>query len=381
MDTQDRLPEQPRPTLLDRFRRISSSGRFIPEIDGLRFIAISGVVLTHLAVLMVHKSGTVPRDFLYMVVAQGFFGVQLFFTISGFILSLPFAEGHFGLRLRPQLGPYFKRRVVRLEPPYLINLSILLVAMLVLKETRREGLGEHFLASAVYLHNAIYVDESWINTVAWSLEVEVQFYILAPLFASVFAVRNKGLRRGILIVAMTVSALLNERVRGMTHPLVNLSLAGYLHYFLIGFLLADWYLVDRPLRPETGYLWDLLGIAAWAALGVGLIKVATPRYLLLPLILVATVAAFRGRLTNALLRLPWLTTIGGMCYTIYLYHWAILVGLGEWSWSLHRPSWPFWADYLLQLLLLGVPILVLSGVLFAFFERPFMRLAGSRHRG
>jgi peptidoglycan/LPS O-acetylase OafA/YrhL len=373
MDTPD-----PAPTLLGRLRRISSSGRFMPEIDGLRFIAIAGVVLTHLATFMVEKTGTPTRDYLYMVVAHGSYGVQLFFAISGFILSLPFAEGHLGLRPKPQLGPYYKRRVVRLEPPYLINLAILLLAMLILKGTRREGLGEHFLASAVYLHGLIYSDHSWINTVAWSLEVEVQFYILAPLFVSVFAIRNKLVRRGILIAAIAVSAVLNEKSRGLAYPLVYLSLAGYLHYFLVGFLLADWYLVDRPQTPEREYRWDLFGLAAWMALGLGLIKVATPRYLLMPLILVAYVAAFRGRLTNGLMRLPWLTTIGGMCYTIYLYHRPILIGIGEWSWSLHRPSWPYWANYLCQLAILGIPILILSGILFLLIERPFMRLASSR---
>ena len=297
------------------------------------------------------------------------------------VLSLPFAEAHFGLKPRPKLGSYYKRRVIRLEPPYLINLSVLLVAMLILKETRREGLAEHFLASAAYLHNFIYADHSWINTVAWSLEVEVQFYVLAPLFSCVFAIRNKGVRRGVLVAIMSISALLNERMRGTAPPAVYLSLAGYLHYFLVGFLLTDWYLIDRPLAPGKDYRWDLLGAAAWAGIGFGLIKVATPRYLLVPLILVACVAAFRGRLTNLLLRLSWLTTIGGMCYTIYLYHYAILTGLGEWSWSLNRPSWPFWVNYLCQLAILGLPILVLSGILFALFERPFMRIAGSRHRG
>src|SRR6185503_8496299 len=97
------------PTLRERLSRVSSSGRFIPEIDGLRFVAISGVIFLHLAEFMVSKSGAPPRDSLYIIAGQGFFGVELFFVISGFILSLPFAEGHLGLRPRPSLGSYFKR--------------------------------------------------------------------------------------------------------------------------------------------------------------------------------------------------------------------------------------------------------------------------------
>jgi peptidoglycan/LPS O-acetylase OafA/YrhL len=331
---------------------------------------------------MVSKAGVAPQgDYLFMAVSQGFFGVELFFTISGFILSLPFALGYFGLAPHPRLERYYKRRVVRLEPPYLINLSVLLGTMVVLREARREGLAEHFLASAVYLHGLIYAEHSWINTVTWSLEVEIQFYILAPLLATVFAVRQRNLRRGIVIAAIALSALVNEWVGRAPIPYVSLSLLGYLHYFLIGFLLTDWFLVEWSQNPAKLYRWDLAGLFSWLAIGLGLLKVATPRCLLLPLILLSYVAAFRGRLTNALLRLPWLTAVGGMCYTIYLYHYAIITALGEWSWSLHRPSWPWWANYLGQLAILGVPILVLSGILFVLIERPFMRLAGSRLRG
>lgn len=48
-----------------------------------------------------------------------------------------------------------------------------------------EGLG-HYLASIAYLHNLIYLEPSSINTVTWSLEIELQFYILVPLLYGVY---------------------------------------------------------------------------------------------------------------------------------------------------------------------------------------------------
>ena len=106
---------------------------------------------------------------------------------------------------------------------------------------------------------------------------------------------------------------------------------------------------------------------------MGLIKVATPRTLLLPLILIAYMSAFRGRLTNAILGLPLLTTIGGMCYTIYLYHNFLIHEIGGWTWRLQRQDDSFWRAFLVQGTLLSVAVLAICTVLFAFLERPFMR--------
>ena len=142
---------------------------------------------------------------------------------------------------------------------------------------------------------------------------------------------------------------------------------------LLGFLLADGYLVEgRRGFPRT-IGWDLAGMAAWIALGAGLIKVATPRPLLLPAIFLAYAAAFRGRWTNALLCRPVITTIGGMCYTIYLYHLQLIEACGRFTWAVWRPDGPFWMNYLVQCGLMVAPILAICAALFAFCERPFMR--------
>ena len=359
--------------LLARLSRISSSGRFIPEIDGLRFVAILAVVLHHLATVAVQKTGTVPQDRLYQVAMQGFFGVQLFFVISGFILSLPFAERRLDAQPGVPLGRYYGRRVTRLEPPYLINLLILFGAMVATGGWRIGELLPHLLASVFYVHAPVYGGASLINRVAWSLEVEVQFYLLAPLLATVFGMKNLVGRRALLAALIAGSALANEAFRNHAPALVTLSIAGHLHYFLLGFLLADWYLVEGRRGFSRSAGWDLLGLAAWVALVIGLVKVATPRPLLLPAILAAYVAAFRGRWTNGLLCCPLVTTIGGMCYTIYLYHLQFIEAWSRLTWGAWRPGAPFWLNYVVQAALIGVPLLAAGALLFAFFERPFMR--------
>ena len=358
--------------LLSRLSRISSSGRFIPEIDGLRFVAILGVVVFHIAVFMTSKTGTTPHDLLYIVVSQGFFGVDLFFVISGFILALPFAESHLQGTSGVSLGRYYGRRLTRLEPPYLINLLVLF-AWLVLRghHTARELWG-HLIASLFYVHAPVFHGGSVINPAAWSLEVEVQFYLLAPVLCQIFRVRHVAARRTVLILIMLLFSAGNGFIQDKP-VILSQTLPGYLHYFLLGILLADWYLVEGSRGVTKSAGWDLLGLAAWAALGVGLIKASTPRTALLPVILIATMSAFRGRIASAIFSFPLLSTIGGMCYTIYLYHGLVIEEVGLRSWSFYRPELPFWRNYLVQLVLMGAPILAVGTVLFALFERPFMR--------
>src|SRR5258708_1597889 len=83
------------------YTRLTSSKNLIPEIDGLRFIAIAAVFLCHLpTTLLKHGDAVYQSSHLETEVFRwmtfGGFGVQLFFMISGFILALPFARWHLG---------------------------------------------------------------------------------------------------------------------------------------------------------------------------------------------------------------------------------------------------------------------------------------------
>jgi peptidoglycan/LPS O-acetylase OafA/YrhL len=81
------------------FKRITSSGNFIKEIDGLRFIAILSVILFHISNYLIATHNEIYPDarFFYLkkILKSGSLGVPLFFIISGFILAMPFAKFNF----------------------------------------------------------------------------------------------------------------------------------------------------------------------------------------------------------------------------------------------------------------------------------------------
>jgi len=302
-------------------RRRTTTGRWLPEIDGLRFIAIGAVLLFHMqGQLERHYALAIPQTWFVRAADFGNRGVPLFFVLSGFILSLPFARSYRSGTPRPSLRRYFLRRVTRLEPPYLLNLALVAIGAAILDHQTWRTLLPHLFASAGYLHYALFRTPSTINSVAWSLEVEVQFYLLAPLLATVFALRGTFARRAVLIAVMATSATLQ-----LVFDLSKFTLAGDLQYFLAGLLLADLYLTgpnDRTLLPLRKFSWDVAALAGWPAFFLLPERLAS---LWLPaLALLLCLAGLRGAITSRILRTPAVALTGGMCYTIYLWHAPVL---------------------------------------------------------
>jgi peptidoglycan/LPS O-acetylase OafA/YrhL len=123
---------------LDSFRRITTNGDFIPEIDGLRFVAIISVVFLRAYAELLNRIATGPTlsttppgnapfpvdvfnpHGLFRLLGHGGYGVEVFFAISGFILAWPLARQHIEASQKVKLRAYFLRRITRLEPPYIL---------------------------------------------------------------------------------------------------------------------------------------------------------------------------------------------------------------------------------------------------------------------
>jgi len=236
------------------FKRITSTGSFIPEIDGLRFIAIISVVLMHISTFINVKdlnkySDIIDYSCLKNIIAHGHFGVQLFFVISGFILGLPFAKYFIANEKKVNIKNYFLRRLTRLEPPYILIMTILLFSLVFFSKSIdfNNGIKSYF-ASIIYSHNFIYGIGVFpkLNDVAWSLEIEVQFYTMAPIMAYIFSIKSPSLRRLIFVLIGLFSLFLANFI-----SLPFISLINYLAYFIIGFLLADLYVSKTKIHKKT----------------------------------------------------------------------------------------------------------------------------------
>ena len=333
------------------FRRDTGGRTYVPEIDSFRFVAIVFVIFYHL----------LQKTHIYLLEDPSFMtsrlnrGVQLFFTVSGFVLALPFAKFWLQQGRKIELKAYFLRRLTRIEPPYLVSVMLCLAVLIVVKKQPLGTLLPHFLATLFYMHSVVYAALSTINPVAWSLEVEIQFYLLVPLLVYVFAIRNIRIRRTVLVVATLALSAFGLSLNG--HYRSDHSIVGTLQFFVAGFLLADLYLLDAPKRRT--YLWDVAAIVGWY------LVLATDKQwwnLMMPLGLVAVYwSAFAGKLTNVLFRSRFTSTIGGMCYSIYLIHQQII---GVVALKLHNPAL-VWAVSLAL-------ISVCCTVFYLLIERPCM---------
>lgn len=202
-----------------------------------------------------------PRyEFLAGLVSNGNRGVLLFFVINGYLIARPFLR-KYRLRGKPvDRGAYYLRRPTRLEPPYVLILLLTSVVMIVAYGVSLRTLLPQLVASTFYLHGLVYHARSTISFIAWSLEIEAQFYLLAPLLGTIYMLRNTVVRRSVMVALMAVGSAYASYWR--PDSVFNWTILAYLHYFMAGFLLAD-IVEGHPQQSHRGRGWDLVSLVGW----------------------------------------------------------------------------------------------------------------------
>jgi peptidoglycan/LPS O-acetylase OafA/YrhL len=337
--------------------------RYVPALDGLRALAVLGV-------LLVHTWGD--------AFPGGWVGVDVFFVLSGYLITSILLAEH-GRTGRISFRRFYLRRALRLLPA----LGVCIVAALGLAETQGPGL------TAVTSHEAAaavaYVSNWWLvaNPHApagllrhtWSLSIEEQFYLCWPVLLSVLLAL--GGRRAVLWGAVTgVVVVLGYRlVLAASLPLP------FLTYYrtdtradalLIGAALAA-LSAQGMLERVPGAVLRLaacMGIAGLAGVTVhfGIADLDRFGYTLVGLAaasVVAAVVSARGwpRLSRALSWGP-LVAVGRVSYGVYMFHILVWQGLL----APHIASGPL-AAVLTATLTIGV-----ATVSFRYLETPFLRL-------
>ncbi len=364
--------------LQDLLRRTTSGAAWLPEIDGLRFVAILPVVLQHLLerfyrYTQVDKPAALFDDQLAFFISRGTVGVFLFFAISGFVLALPFAKSVLNDKPPVPLKQYYLRRLTRIEPPYLIWMTVFALVLLVKGTYLLPELFQHWLATVTYTHNLIFHDYTRINPVAWSLEVEIQFYLVAPFLAmAYFRVQNNWYRR-IGLVALIFLAITLQTYSGGPIPFwLKASILGQIQHFLIGFLLTDLYLTEWKAGVVKHRIWDLLAVLAFVVMCYTWSSEYLKNLLFALALCTLFMAAFKGVAFRQMLQNTWIAVTGGMCYTIYLIHLPMLEGFMHISNKIALGN-GFWLNFIVQVCICLPVVWGVSALFFILLEKPFMQ--------
>jgi peptidoglycan/LPS O-acetylase OafA/YrhL len=183
---------------LDLFVVSSSSGASLAYLDGIRGVAVALIVVFHCWIL----SGTPPvsvtvplvahTENLTIFFAASFVGVNLFFVLSGFLLSQYWLRADFAGKGRPSTRRYFRHRLFRIVPAYYFTLLLTLIFLcpflippeLIYSRTGAFILGAH-LTFTQYLF-PISSSSYGINGPMWTLTMEMIFYLVLPWLVLLF---------------------------------------------------------------------------------------------------------------------------------------------------------------------------------------------------
>ena len=335
------------------------------DIDGLRSLAIIPVVLFHAGF-----------DFL----SGGYVGVDIFFVISGFLITSVIIRGLETGKF--SFTHFYERRARRLLPALFAVLTFSLIAgFFIMSPIQYRDMGTAIIATVFYLANFLMWSRSGYFQSSseydpmlhmWSLSVEEQFYIFYPILLLVI-VRN--LKRNplttIILISAASFALAVWGVLNMPNPTFfwlptrawELGLGAVVALSSIG---ANWTSITRHSIGLVGLIFILFAIIFYDPL------TPFPGLAALPPVMgtAMIIAAGRGgkHIVGNLLSMPPLVGIGLVSYSLYLWHWPVLVFLNI-HFGLHQ-----------------VPVLALtSGVVISvilayfswrFIEQPFRSSSG-----
>lgn len=348
----------------------AGTGRY-DYLDGLRALAIGAVLSLHwLAWYVPFFHG-------------GSIGVDVFFVLSGFIITTMLWRGGGHPSLLGGWWSFIRRRALRLYPALvgLVLVTVVLYAVapfapLDASEVVRRGLltlGQTSSFWAAGESGSLWLPALQPFAQAWSLAIEWYFYLLWPL--AVFAAGRRGWSaRRLAGTSLAAAAALYA---------ASLPLSAFWFYFgpsarfaelLVGGALALWLqATGAPKLPRR--LTSVASLAALAALGVWVLfgpGGASPlyRWVGIPLTVVATVTLIHagygtpGGPAHRLLSHPWLAAVGRYSYSLYLWHVVPMLLLAD--------AWPALPRPVVGLVAVALTV-VLTIASYRLLERPFLR--------
>lgn len=361
--------------------------------DGLRALAATGVLVAHAGYL----SGAIVFAFYGPLVANLNVGVTLFFVVSGFLLYRPFVVRRMARRPPPSLRAYTRRRLLRIVPAYWVALTVLAIY---------PGLPGVFTGDwwKYYLFLQVYTgghDVVGGLAAAWSLCVEMSFYLVLPAYALGVRRLARGrdadgaVRRELILLGLLALASIALRAADLAtgSSALQLTLLTTFAWFALGMGLAVLSAAEAAsgvrgrlaglVRRSPAACW-LIALVFYVVLSLvlqtppGELSYTSAQWMVyhvmssviaVCLVLPAVFAGDGAGLVQRFLRVRWLAALGVVSYGIYLWQGGTVevlcrAGVTEWL-----PSSRFMVLAGLTMLL----TVVIAIVSYFVVERPFLR--------
>ncbi len=340
-----------------------------PELDGLRGISILLVYIHHLY---------------RPLMPGGSFGVDVFFVLSGFLITSLLVQEWNG-KGSISLKDFYIRRVLRLMPA-LITLILIIggFALIFLDKTRAiatfQGIGIALSYASNWFFAFGYFSAHNPLGITWSLAIEEQFYLTWPLSLSLVLRYKLGRRWVLYLLALAIVIIPLHRKMLVMHGANVLRLyyasdtrADTLLIGCLVGLLASWNLLPPNRRLEI----CIKSLAAVAAVFLGyMVSTASPKVAMLYLyggytlvalsmgLILVVLVAWPPKVALSVLRFTPLVWIGRISYGLYLWHWPVRLFVYP------KNGLPASFGQLLIVVVLSLSLTTLS---YYFVEKPFLR--------
>lgn len=338
--------------------------KYRPEIDGLRAVAVFAVVIYHADFVLFSRS----------FMPGGYLGVDIFFVISGFLITSIIANevkssGKFNYKR------FYERRVRRIIPAlFLIMLTSIPIAWVTMHPKMLTEYSGSILSSILFSSNIwFWLENSYTAEVSqlkpflhtWSLSVEEQFYLFFPVLMLVAWKFFRNYVVQCLILVFFVSFIYSDLISNNFSDANFYLLPSRIWELMAGSILAFTSIEKFKISPTITAPLPLIG-AAMVMVSLFLFSDTTPhpsRYTLIPIVGTCFIILFASRdeiMTRAL-SLPAFTTIGLLSYSFYLWHFP--------AFAFARIHWgePSTSDKAILIII----SLFLSYLTYHLVERPF----------
>jgi peptidoglycan/LPS O-acetylase OafA/YrhL len=307
-----------------------------PEIDGLRAVAIIAVIINH---------------FDHRFLPGGFLGVDIFFVISGYVISASLAaRRHHGFA--SFLSSFYQRRLKRLWPALILVISVVSVLICLVNPnpgvSLQTGLAGLIGVSNIFLYKLktdYFASSTELNvfTHLWSLGVEEQFYFLFPFLFWLSGLGRRGSRPGLLFGGLIGSLSLVSLLAYLWLRVHNPEAAFFMlpaRFWELGLGCLSFLLYRRAQPGASARLtsWLCMALILGAFLVPSTLATATTLTVVFATAILIALLSCNKPLTTLLSRQT-LVFIGLISYSLYLWHWPI-ISLSRWTIGIHWWSIP-----------------------------------------